>query len=66
MEVEVPISLHGVASSQMVGVSAFVIFPLHHKTQKTGCKNMLVEYHPMVTPICLHKQEVGKPSQNTA
>jgi len=29
--------LHGLASSWIVGASAFVIFPLHQKTQKMAC-----------------------------
>ena len=27
---------------------------------------MIVGYHPVGTPTCLRKQEVGKPSQNAA
>jgi len=39
MEVGAPISPDGVASSQIVGASAFVIFPLHYTIQKMACKN---------------------------
>jgi len=60
------ISLDGVASSRIVGTSAFIIFPLHHKTQKMACKNMIVGYHLVGSATCLHKQEVGRLSQNAA
>jgi len=39
MEVGAPISLDGVASSRIVGVSAFVVCSLHQKTQKMVCRN---------------------------
>jgi len=64
VEVVAPISLDGVVFSQIVGVSAFVIFPLHQKTRKMACKNTIVEYHPMGAPTYLRKEEVGKPNQN--
>jgi len=44
MEVGAAISLDGI-----VGASAFVVFPLHRKTQKMACKNTIVgsEAHRM-------------------
>jgi len=63
IEVGAPISLDRVVSSQIIGASAFVIFFLHHKTQKMACKNTIVGYNPMGTPTCLHKQEVGNPAR---
>ena len=60
------ISPDGVAPSRIVGVSASYL-PLHHKTQKKMvCKNMIVGYHNVGAPTCLHKQKVGKPSQHAA
>jgi len=61
-----PISLDGVASSWIVGASAFIIFPLLNTTEKPACKNTIVGYHPVGVPTCLCKQEVGKLSQNAA
>jgi len=59
---EVPISLDEVASIQIVGASACVIFTLHQKTQKMVSKDTIVGYHPVGAPTCLCKQDVGKPS----
>jgi len=59
-------SLDEVAFSWIIGAFASVIFPLHHQTQKMACNNKNVGYHPVGVPTYLHKQTVGKPSQNTA
>ena len=66
MEVWAPIDPDGLASSCIVSVSASVIFPSYHKTQKMVCNNTIVGYHPMGTNMCLCKQEVWKRSQNAA
>jgi len=61
------ISLEGVAPSWTVGVSTSVIFPCAIKMQKIMVgKSTIIGYHPVGDPTCLHKQEVGKPSQNAA
>ena len=54
----------GWQSVQIVGASACVIFILLQKIQKMTNKDTIFEYHPVGTSTCLHKQEVGKPSQN--
>jgi len=46
--------------------SAFAFFSLDQKTQKMTCKNTIVGYHSVGAPTCLHKHDVGKPSQNAA
>jgi len=53
-------------SIQIVGASAYVIFILLQKIQKMANKDMTFGYHPVGTPTCLCKQEVGKPSRNAA
>jgi len=46
IKVGAPISSDGVASSKIVSVSALVIFPFHHKTQKMACKMQLLGITP--------------------
>jgi len=60
-----PISLVG-WQSLIAGVSACVIFVLHQKIQKIANKDTTFGYHSMGALACLHQQEVGKPSRNTA
>jgi len=43
-EVEIPISLDGVLSIQIVGASACVIFILHQKIQKMANKDTIFQY----------------------
>jgi len=49
MKMGASISLDGVASVRIVGASAFVIFPLHHKTKKMVSKNMIAGNTPTHT-----------------
>ena len=53
--------------SWTVGVSTSVVFPCTINVQKIMVgKSTIIGYHPVGTPTCLCKQEVGKPSQNAA
>jgi len=56
----------GWQSIWIVGASACVIFILLQKIQKMANKHIVFRLHPMGTLTCLYKQEVGKPSWNTA
>jgi len=56
----------GWQSIQIVGASACIIFILLQKIQKMANKDMTFGYHPVGAPMCLCKQEVGKPSRNAA
>jgi len=53
----------GWQSIRIFGVSACVIFIL---LQKMANNDMTFGYHPVGAPTCLRKQEVGKPSWNSA
>jgi len=48
----------------IVGAFACVIFSLLQKIQKMANIDMTFGYHRVGAPTCLHKQEVGKHSQN--
>jgi len=63
MEVGAPINPDEVLSSQTVGASAFVIFPLHHKTQRMACKNMFVGNHPWAPPHAYTNRRWGNPAR---
>jgi len=62
------ISSDGMAPTRTVGSSASIIFPCSAKILKIfvmTCKNIF-GFNPVSAPTCLRKQEVGKPSLNTA
>jgi len=56
----------GWQSIGIVGASACVIFILHQKIQNMANKDTIFGYHPVGSPTCLCKQEVGKLSQKAA
>jgi len=63
MEAGAPICLDGVACSQIVAVSVFVIFPFQQKTQKMACKNTILVYHPWVPPHGYANRRWGNPAR---
>ena len=65
-EVGAPITQDAVAVHPDCWCVSFVIFTLLQKIQKMANKDMTFGYHPVGTPTCLRKQEVGKPSWNAA
>ena len=61
------VSPDGVAPTRTAGASASIITPAPQKSRRMMAYNNIdFGYHPVGTPTCLHKQEVGKPSLNAA
>ena len=61
------VSSDEVASTRTVGASASITVPCCTKSRNfMMAKSNIVGYHPVGTPTCLRKQEVGKPSLNAA
>jgi len=67
-EIGVPVSQHGVAVHSDCWCVCLCYLHFAPKNPEDGDQSMIFGYHyrPVGAPACLHKQEVGKPSWNTA